>query len=296
MPNLQLTSPLSRSVAPVQSSTKTRKGGLSGTDGDRDVCHPHTPIQAEEIGTRLNAHGEQPSESSRGASAGIKSWVDPWRIYEEVCMFCAGVCSWFGWGSGSRERPSYSNSNSGGRIHLDGPDDVLRGPPSVHEMPRQDTQHAIREMSRQDPNAEIRRTQRRAHVLELMTLFHKYAAFLHARLADIIDSYDGQPQSSRKSKVSTGSKSSIGSFKSAFSSKTQNQTQALLGTGVPERMLVLTSKDMLALELSPLSAADAQFLEWFGTTVARRNGMGERRVVVRRTWKDMVVAVVGSSW
>ncbi|KAG8740951.1 hypothetical protein FRC10_003521 [Ceratobasidium sp. 414] len=248
----------------------------------------------------LNAHGEQPSESSGSASTGVRSWVDPWRIYEEVCMFCAGMCSWIGWGSGARDRdrdrPSYSNSNSGGQIHLDGPDDALRGPPSVHEMPRQDTQHAIREMSRQDPNAETRRAQRRAHVLELMTLFHKYAAFLHARLADIIDSYDGKPQSSRKSKGSTGSKSSIGSFKSAFSSKTQNQTQALLGANEPERTLVLTSKDMLALELSPLSAVDAQFLEWFGTTVARRNGMGERRVVVRRTWKDMVVAVVGSSW
>ncbi|KAG8683556.1 hypothetical protein FRC08_014213 [Ceratobasidium sp. 394] len=268
------------------SSTHAQAGG-----GNRNSCA--AGMNMGPCSSGLNAHGEQPSESSGSSSSGTKSWIDPWRIYEEVCMFCAGVCGWFGWGSGAR-RPDLTNSNSG-RIHLDGPDDALR-PPSVHELPRQDTHHAICEMSRQDPNAERRRAERRAHVLELMTLFHKYAAFLHARLADIIDSYDGRPQSSRKTKTSTGSKSSIGSFKSAFSSKTQNQTQALLSTNEPERTLVLSSKDMLALELSPLSAADAQFLEWFGTSVARRNGMGERRVVVRRTWKDMVVAVVGSSW
>ncbi|KAG8792032.1 hypothetical protein FRC12_007465 [Ceratobasidium sp. 428] len=261
----------------------------------------------------LNAHGErehQQSESSASSGSGVKSWVDPWRIYEEVCIFCAGVCSWFGWtgGSGPREqRPSGSHSGGGvGGIHLDGPDDALR-PPSEHELPVQDTivdpttTNTTESAIRTDPAAEARRAQRRAHVLELMTLFHKYAAFLHARLSDIIDSYDGQPQSSRKSKGSTGSKTSIGSFKSAFSSKSQNPTQALLGNGGGNgggggemgRTLVLTSKDMLALELSPLSAADAQFLEWFGASVARRGGMGERRVVVKRTWKDMVVAVVG---
>ncbi|QRV95416.1 LCHN protein [Ceratobasidium sp. AG-Ba] len=233
----------------------------------------------------LNGHNQLQSPQSSSESA--RTWVDPWRIYEEVCMFCAGVCGWIGWGLGLRDR-------GGAGVHLDGPDEALRrqDPVSLQSisapLPTASPTHHRQSRSLDHAEHDRRRAHRRAHVLELMTLFHKYAAFLHARLSDIIDSHDGQPQSSRKAKSSTASKTS---FK--FHSKSASQTQALLSNGATEeRVLVLTSKDMLALDLSPLSTADAQFLEWFGTTIARR----DRRVVVKRTWRDMVSAVVGSPW
>jgi hypothetical protein len=137
-------------------------------------------------------------------------------------------------------------------------------------------------------------------VLELMTIFHKYAAFLHARLGDIVDSHDALPQGGRKTKSSAGSKSTLSSksLKSAFSTKSllPKQTQSLLPKPEQET-LVLTSRDMVALELSPLSASDAQFLEWLAQCVLRNcyKGRAERKVVVKRTWRDMVVAVVGMS-
>ncbi|QRV95440.1 LCHN protein [Ceratobasidium sp. AG-Ba] len=226
----------------------------------------------------LNGHNELQSPQSSTESA--RTWVDSWRIYE-VCMLCAGVCGWIGWGLGLRDR-------GGAGVHLDGPDEVLRrqDPVSLQSisapLPTASPTHHRQSRSLHHAEHDRRWAHRRAHVLELMTLFHKYAAFLHAHLSDIIDSHDGQPQSLRKAKTPL-----------KFHSKSASQTQALRGSGASEeRVLVLTSKDMLALDLGPLSTTDTQFLEWFGTTIAKR----DRRVVVKRTWRDMVSAVVGSPW
>lgn len=134
-----------------------------------------------------------------------------------------------------------------------------------------------------------------------MTVFHKYAAFLHARLGDIVDSHDALPQAGRKTKSSAGSKSTLSSksLKSAFSTKSllPKPSQSLLPKPEEQDTLVLTSRDMVALELSPLSASDAQFIEWLAECVLRScyKGRAERKVVVKRTWRDMVVAVVGMS-
>ncbi|KAB5590268.1 Protein LCHN [Ceratobasidium theobromae] len=235
--------------------------------------HTHTESGGNESSSRSIAG----STTGAAGTAGLKTWIDPWKIYEDVCMFCAGVCTWIGQSlSISRNSP---NTNSGEGVRLQGPDDALTRR-SQHQSPA---------------SAEERRSRRRAHVLELMTIFHKYAAFLHARLGDIVDSYDALPQSPRKIKASTGSKSTLStkSIKSAFSSKP-------LIPKSEQDTLVLTSRDMVALELSPLSASDAQFLEWLAECVLRsiRKGSAaaERKVVVKRTWRDMVVAVVGSSW
>ncbi|KAH7334132.1 hypothetical protein B0J17DRAFT_675501 [Rhizoctonia solani] len=229
----------------------------------------------------LNGHVQDSSGLDSGARSitGGRSWIDPWRIYEEVCVFCTGVCTWIGAGIGWTATPS--------RPRLDGPDEVLS---QVH------SHHGHSSVS-----AEERRTQRRAHVLELMTVFHKYAAFLHARLGDIVDSHDALPQAGRKTKSSAGSKSTLSSksLKSAFSTKSllPKPSQSLLPKPEEQDTLVLTSRDMVALELSPLSASDAQFIEWLAECVLRScyKGRAERKVVVKRTWRDMVVAVVGMS-
>ncbi|KAL5638989.1 hypothetical protein ACGC1H_003384 [Rhizoctonia solani] len=230
----------------------------------------------------LNGHVQEPSglDSSARSIMGSRAWIDPWRIYEEVCIFCAGVCSWIGAGIGWTA-PS--------RPRLDGPDEVL-----TQSRPR-----SRPHLDRSPVSAEERRTQRRAHVLELMTIFHKYAAFLHARLGDIVDSHDALPQApGRKTKSSAGSKSTLSSksLKSAFSTKSL-LPKPLLAKPEEQETLVLTSRDMVALELSPLSASDAQFLEWLAECLLRScyKGRAERRVVVKRTWRDMVVAVVGMS-
>lgn len=318
--------------------------------GNRDSCAAGT--NSGPCSSGLNSHALSPEQNGNPSDSvgdgntaeGVRAWVDPWKIYEGVCMFCAGVCGWIGWGP--KDRGGFGGGGGGqdGGVRLEGPDEALRGTGSGEAKPEGEG-HELRETSSPEQNSDptsptnpsftsntnavtttspgltdARRAERRAHVLELMTLFHKYAAFLHARLGDIVDSYESvgrKHKGSTGSKFSVGSKSSTGtkssggskssglSFKSAFSSsKSQAQTQALLpGGGIGTEILVLTSKDMVALDLSPLSAADAQFMEWLAESVVRSSaarraagGAVERRVVVKRTWKDMVVAVVGSSW
>ncbi|CAE6338979.1 unnamed protein product [Rhizoctonia solani] len=275
--------PRSSTASPVSPSADAPTASLNPgmlITGNRQSCAGGLNIGPCSSG--LNGHVQDSSaDSSTRSITGSRPWIDPWRIYEEVCVFCAGVCSWIGLGG-------WTNS---ARPRLDGPDEALQSHSHHHH-----THH-----ERPGISAEEKRSQRRAHVLELMTIFHKYAAFLHARLGDIVDSHDALPQGNgRKTKSSAGSKSTLSSksFKSAFSSKAllPKQTQSLLPKQEQET-LILTSRDMVALELSPLSASDAQFLEWLAECILRScyKGRAERKVVVKRTWKDMVAAVVGMS-
>ena len=54
--------------------------------------------------------------------------------------------------------------------------------------------------------------------------------------------------------------------------------------------LVLTPRDVMALELGVLSDLDARFLEWLAE---RNDKSGGRKVVVRRGWKDLLGVLLG---
>ena len=54
--------------------------------------------------------------------------------------------------------------------------------------------------------------------------------------------------------------------------------------------IYLSPRDLYAFELGPLSALDAQFIEWLGEEYGSRVGV---RVVVRRGWKDLARLVLG---
>ena len=54
--------------------------------------------------------------------------------------------------------------------------------------------------------------------------------------------------------------------------------------------IVLTAKDVMALELGPLSDLDARFVQWLAEKTEVAAG---RRVVVRRSWKDLIAAIFG---
>jgi hypothetical protein len=64
--------------------------------------------------------------------------------------------------------------------------------------------------------------------------------------------------------------------------------EALLPVSSSNAVVTLTSKDMAALELGPLSGADARYLEWFASEYG-----GGARVVVKRGWREMIGAIFG---
>ena len=101
------------------------------------------------------------------------------------------------------------------------------------------------------------REQRIATTLALLRVFHQNTTTLLSRLADIL------PQ------------------RSAHSHNLVNT-----GTGAP---IVLTPRDLISLDLGPLSGLDGHFIEW----IAEEYGGGVR-IVVRRGWRDILALVFGS--
>ena len=54
----------------------------------------------------------------------------------------------------------------------------------------------------------------------------------------------------------------------------------------------LTPRDLLVLELGPLSCLDARFVEWLAEEYASEGGA---RVCVRRGWRDLLGGLVGAA-
>jgi len=88
--------------------------------------------------------------------------------------------------------------------------------------------------------------------LALLSIFHAHSEFLSERLSDLLD--EASPESAS-------------------------------GT-----TLVLTPRDVMAMELGVLSDLDAKFLEWLAE---RNEKSGGRKVIVRKGWKDLLGVLLG---
>lgn len=190
------------------------------------------------------------------------SWTDPWRIYEDVCVVCAGI--WVGW------KPSSS-------VKLIGQDDGLSSAPvspsdqeatlngsttemssNSHARPSTDTKKPRR--SSVDPRlgklSVLPTTRARVTTLSLLSTFHNHTDFLLSKLAEVL-------LTSSSATVASGSSPSADSG-----------------------ALVLTPKDVMAFDLGPGSDLDARFIEWLGETRGRK-------LKVKRGWKDLVGFMFG---
>ncbi|THH12947.1 hypothetical protein EW146_g7222 [Bondarzewia mesenterica] len=213
---------------------------------------------------------------------GATAWGDAWRLYEEVCIVCAGL--WMGsWRGNSTASYSSTGGNWGG-VQLEGDDDLsmggsymrslgngIEGRPMPGSMPT--TSRAMRrtsgmsfgrsaraegssssagEVSISEPggkNAEaVMRDRQVLTTLALLQTFHANTGFLFSRLASFLPEEGSDAD----------------------------------GT------VVLTPKDVLSFELGPLSGLDAKFLEWLADEYG-----GDVRLVVRRGWRDLFGLVFG---
>jgi hypothetical protein len=163
------------------------------------------------------------------------SWVDPWRIYEDMCIVCAGI--WVGW------KPSNS-------IKLGGTDDVLALPPTSSNSDPEATLHSADMSSTRLPSIDTKKSHRssvdprlgtepasptsrtKITTLSLLSAFHNHTDFLLSKLAVIL----------------SGSNP----------------------TGSNDGAVVLSPKDVMAFDLGPGSDLDARFIEWLGETRGRK--------------------------
>ncbi|GJJ11540.1 hypothetical protein Clacol_005774 [Clathrus columnatus] len=143
----------------------------------------------------------------------------------------------------------------------------------IGKMPSQDGGGDSSDIDRELAKRRQRRRQIRT-TLSLLSIFHGHSEFLCEKLEEVLE------DAARRS----GS-----SFDDTYSTPDGAATHAVssLNNSNSPVTLVLTPRDIAAMELGVLSDLDARFLEWLADRRCKAEGLG-RRVVVRRGWRDVM--------
>jgi hypothetical protein len=190
------------------------------------------------------------------ASGGVARWIDPWRIYEDACIVCAGIWT----GAPSPKNPSFklfeervngrrSDSASVHSQRTPSPVPSTSNPSSDHVLHTTQLKRRVSVDPRLGPELPPPSTKAIVTTLSLLSTFHNHTAFLLDRLNAILPT-----------------NSSAGSS--------------------DEDPIFLTPKEVTMFDLGPMSDLDARFIEW----LAECKG---KKLKVRRGWKDLVAYLLG---
>ena len=201
-------------------------------------------------------HHRRPSLAV-AASGGVARWIDPWRVYEDACIVCAGM--WTGTISpknASLKLPEEERMN--GRRSYSASVNSRRTPSPVPSTSDPfsssvfNTTPMIRRVSidpRLGPELPPPSTKAIVTTLSLLSTFHNHTAFLLDRLNAVLPT-----------------NSSAGSS--------------------DQDPIFLTPKEVTMFDLGPMSDLDARFIEW----LAECKG---KKLKVRRGWKDLMSYLLG---
>ncbi|TFY60215.1 hypothetical protein EVJ58_g5293 [Rhodofomes roseus] len=242
-----------------------------------------------------------PSSSSGKPRASTSSWTDIWRVYEDVCVVCAGL--WMGSWRGTPPYP-YSSSNWGS-LRLEGDDALsLRSPkPYVRTLgmgiegrtaeASTSTTRSLRGIARNSGMSVLTWANSRG---DAQSASASLSAVSASQLKDsaMVAHFEGDESRHARQVVTT--LALLQTFHTNTSTMLarlaelvpQRRAQARGDTGSPIDAVVLTPKDVMSFELGPFSGLDARFIEWLG----EEYGDGSK-VFVRRSWRDLVGLIFG---
>ncbi|KAF7293181.1 hypothetical protein HMN09_01196100 [Mycena chlorophos] len=262
-----------------------------------------------------------PSKPSKSSS--ITAWTDAWRVYEDVCVICAGL--WMGAWRGN-STPSYSTSDGAsnwGSVRLEGDEDFsLRAVERRAELaepatPLLDPNHVravgqgieggprIASGSGLVTNKAMRRTSAMSWTSSRGTVTApsplpgngKGVVRENATTTTVVERDEGSDTSQILTALSllqtlhAHATWQIERLGGVIAGKLRASNEPA------EIILVLTPRDLVALELGALSSADAKYLEWLAGEYALSSGEGvddtRVTVVVRRGWRELLGAVFG---
>ena len=224
------------------------------------------------------------------------SWGGIWRVYEDVCIICAGL--WVGaWRNNSAA--SYSTVNGSmtnwGQVRLEGDDDLSVGGSYVRNlgMGIEGRPAAPSDLDREDSGASgSSRMAKRASGTSAWSKFtNKDTDDRPIQLGN-----DEQEARLRKREQQTLlALALLQTFHAHTTNLLSKLSYYLPGSPAPSfgdnlSTIYLSPRDLYAFELGPLSGLDAQFIEWLGEEYGSRVGV---RVIVRRGWKDLARLVLG---
>ncbi|KAF9650436.1 hypothetical protein BDM02DRAFT_3154894 [Thelephora ganbajun] len=241
---------------------------------DRHCCEPHP-----------KATVESPS-----------SWTGIWRVYEDVCITCAGI--WLGtWRNNSVASYSTVNGNMAnwGQVRLEGDEDLSVGGSYVRNlgMGIEGRPAAPSDLDREVPgvSGSSKATKRTSG----MSVWSK---FTNRDANDRLIQFPSDEEDARLRKHEQQVLLTLALLQT-FHAHTTNLLSKLAyhlpsapgpSSGGNLSTIYLSPRDLYAFELGPLSGLDAQFIEWLGEEYGSRVGV---RVVVRRGWRDLIRVIFG---
>lgn len=255
-----------------------------------------TFFQWNEIEKTLGTDADQPcccpSQESSVKSKFVSTWTDAWRVYEDVCIICAGL--WMGsWRGNSTQ--SYSTANGAenwGAVRLEGDDDLTMGGSYARNVgmgieggPQATSSGGI-------GNTAPPRSPHGHSFSSKSTTKSGKAGSNRARRVSTIDHEFAQ-------RDNAGHVLTTMTLLQAFHAHTSFQLsvlQSFLPKGISnlgfeaDHTLCLTPKDILTFELGPLSGSDAKYLEWLAEEYACGN-----KLVIKRSWRDLWGVIFGYS-
>ncbi|KAL0947987.1 hypothetical protein HGRIS_010614 [Hohenbuehelia grisea] len=266
--------------------------------------------------------GPSGTASLDGKSRLITTWTDAWRVYEDVCLICAGL--WMGsWRSNSQM--SYSTAGgarSWGAVRLEGDDDLSLGSfvrtvgAGIEGGPGIGGTSASGNGSSLTPTTPTNKPMRR---VSAMSWPGSRAANASSSTA-VSDSDTDAGDKGKSRELSSSSALSAATAQTddtavtgataceprdgqllttlallqTFHAHTCFQLSQLESFLSPERdattTVVLSSRDLMAFELGPWSALDERYIGWLADEYA-----GGAKVVVKRGWKDVLGVMFGYS-
>ncbi|KAG8807822.1 hypothetical protein FRC17_004252, partial [Serendipita sp. 399] len=180
-------------------------------------------------------------------------WIDPWGLYDDVCIVCAGI--WTGWRPSAIQRKLELSTGS----HLQ-PSSGSTPISSSDLTPQLQLSADVKDSNRQSIDPRLGplpvppSTRAKVTTLSLLSSFHNHTHFLHSKLTRFLADTEG----------------------------TNKETD----TEGTNKETIMTPKDVVTFDLGPGSELDARFLEWLGETRGQK-------VKVRRGWKDLFRYIFG---
>ncbi|KAH7886752.1 hypothetical protein F5I97DRAFT_1869973 [Phlebopus sp. FC_14] len=264
--------------------------------------------------THENECCRPPPELDAKAPKPLSPWADAWRVYEDVCIVCAGL--WMGSWRGN-STASYSTGNgwiaNWGAVRLEGDDDLsMEGTGALMRNVGLGIEGRPSASASEGPNINVKGMRRTGG----MSLGGGNGGGFSPSSTGV-----ERRQGSSSSGLTSASMPKLGNLNETAEHRERQilTTLALLQTfhantcfqlsrlsgllpssptplvdapsgaeSTVADVVYITPKDVTSFELGPLSSLDARYLEWLGDEYG-----GGVRLVVKRGWKDLFGVIFG---
>jgi len=234
-------------------------------------------------------HG--PHNCGAAAARGASAWSDAWRLYEDVCIVCAGL--WIGNWRGNSTGSYSSSGGNWGSVRLEGDDDLSAGGSFVRSLGSGIEGRPIPGAFRD--TLPTSKAMRRSSGMSMWSLGGRSSRAEGSNAASSSSVTPGPEPMTKDAEAAARGRQVLTTL--ALLQVLHANTGFLLArlavflpssTGGDAGPMILTPKDVMSFELGPLSGLDAKFIEWLADEYG-----GGVRLVVRKGWKDLVGLVFG---